>query len=165
MLPLALFALLQARLAFSQSPIELSLNSLFSSPAIPRSQSAVFQLPNSTSNVTVSVALCSATTAAPQFFLSNDTSITQPGPDDVSEKGVFQLTLTDGWGEWTGRLPDGGFLAVSGSGSAQVPFEIGVSDDGERLCPELPVWLIETTLRRRYAPDIEYDVPAAWRYD
>lgn len=42
---------------------------------------------------------------------------------------VFEITLEEGFGVWTGIIGDGGFLAISGS--VQVPFEIGVSQDGE----------------------------------
>jgi calcium channel MID1 len=134
MLPLTLICLLQAQLAFSQSSVQLSLNSLYSSKSSSRSVPTLFSLPGSKSNVSVSVALCSATTSAPRFFLSNDTSISQPGPEDVGEDGVFEIALEDGWGEWTGSLTEGGVLAVSNSGSAQTPFEIGVSDDGTYTC-------------------------------
>lgn len=128
MLPLALICLLQAQLAFAQSAQPLSLNSLYTSPPPGRSRPTLFSLPTSSSNVSVSVALCAASANAPRFFLSNDTNVSLPGPDDVGEAGVYEIALSNGFGWWTGALGDGGYLAVTDGG--QIPFEIGVSDGG-----------------------------------
>lgn len=47
-----------------------------------------------------------------------------------------------GWGDWTGPLPDGGYLGVflSNSGSAQQTFEVGVSDSGEFALSVIANW-------------------------
>ena len=130
MLPLALIGLLQAQLALSQSAKSLKLNSLYESPpSSSHSRPTLFSLPTSSSNVSVSVALCAAVSSAPRFFLSNDSSIQDPSEDDLGDPSVREILLNEGYGEWTGPFSGGGYLAVSNA--AQVPFEIGVSDDGE----------------------------------
>lgn len=128
MLPLALICLLQAQLAVSQSPVQLALNSVYTSPPFSRSGPTLFSFPTSSSNVSVSVALCAAASSAPRFFVSNDSNVQRPSQNDVGDMGVYEITLNDGYGEWTGPFGDGGYLAVSNAG--QVPFEIGVSDEG-----------------------------------
>ena len=129
MLPLALLALIQAQLVYSQQTTQsLQLNTLysFSGSSIPKS--SVFSLPQS-SSLAVSVALCADGAASPQFFLTNDTSITQPGPNNVDGENTFSISLVDGFGEWNGSATNGGYLSVSNTG--QTPIEIGVSAQGE----------------------------------
>ena len=128
MLPLALLALVQVQLIHAQNTA-LQLNTLqnFTAATLPRSP--VFSLPDS-SSLSVSVAVCgNDASATPRFFVTNDTAITQPGPDS-GDPNVFELALSDGWGNWTGDASGGGYLSVMNAD--QTPFEIGVSDQGEQ---------------------------------
>ena len=132
MLPLALIAILQAQLAYSQSSasLSLSLNSLYSSaPTAHTTRPTLFTLPT-TDNASISVALCSAPGSnGPRFFLSNTSIVTQPDANNVDEDGVYEIVLgSEGYGWWQGALSEGGFLAVDNAG--QMPFQIGVSGDG-----------------------------------
>lgn len=137
MLPFSLLLLLQIHLSNAQqSSIQLALGSLVNFTAASLPKTPVFSLPPAHSNVSVSVALCASSVSPPRFFLSNSTSIFQPGPDNVGGGDVFEITLEEGFGAWTGIIGDGGFLAISGS--VQVPFEIGISQDGESMI----LWLI-----------------------
>ncbi|KIP02455.1 hypothetical protein PHLGIDRAFT_95971, partial [Phlebiopsis gigantea 11061_1 CR5-6] len=138
MLPLALLCLLQAQLALSQSSVSLALNSLYTPTPTARTTPSLFALPTSSANVSVSVALCASAATPPRFFVSNDSSV-RPSQSDVGEPGVYEITLSQGYGEWRGPFSDGGYLAVSGAG--QVPFEVGVSDGGamHAAADELPL--------------------------
>ncbi len=130
MLPFTLLCLLQTVLGAlaQQTSRQLSLNQVvrFNATSLPN---PIFTLPSSSNDLSVSVALCSNGSSLPKFIVSNDTSITQLGLSDVGQPNVFEVVLgEDGFGNWTGQAPEGGLLAVSGAG--QVPFEVGVSDQG-----------------------------------
>ena len=127
MLPLTLLALVQVQLIYAQNtPLQIDSLQNFTAATLPRSP--VFSLPDS-SSLSVSVAVCgNDASAAPRFFITNDTTISQPGPDNAGDPNVFELALSDGWGNWTGDTSNGGFLSVTNAG--QTPFEIGVSDQG-----------------------------------
>ena len=132
MLPFAFICLLQASLGAlaQQIPRQLSLNQVVSINKTSLPNPPVFILPPSSNDISVSVALCSSSgPSSPRSILSNDTSLTQLSPSDVGQPNVFELSLgEDGFGNWTGLAPQGGFLAISGAG--QMPFEVGVSDQG-----------------------------------
>lgn len=131
MLPLTLVCLLQSIIgAFAQQASrQLVLNQVVRLNGALLPNPPTFTIPSSP-NISVSVALCSAGISTPRFIFSNDTSITQPSLNDVGQPNVFEVPLgSDGIGNWTGHAPDGGFLTVSGAG--QIPFEVGVSDQGE----------------------------------
>ena len=138
MLPLALLLLIQANVLNAQQVLPLDKLSTFT----PRSLSnpPIFALPSAHTNLSISVALCASSSSQLQFFVSNDTSITQPGPGDVGNGRVFEIELEDGLGAWSGIVNDGGFLAVSGA--VQVPIEIGVSQNGE--CHPLEQYMDQT---------------------
>lgn len=134
MLPLALIYLLHQILEGNaqQSTFQLPLNNLanFTGNTLPNPP--VLSIPGSqTGNLTVTVALCAPSPQTPRFILSNDSSIRQPGVSDLGNRNVFELPLTDGFGNWTGPIPDGGFMSVLNAG--RTPFEVAVSDDGTYL--------------------------------
>lgn len=132
MLPLALLALIQAQLIHAQqSTLSLPLNSLYNFTVSSTTKIfPIYSLPDS-NLLSVSVALCANVASPPRFFVTNDTTITQPGPDDVDDPNVYEILLNNGLGQWTGVASSGGYLAVSSAG--QAPFEIGVSDQGESI--------------------------------
>ncbi|KAG6917218.1 hypothetical protein DXG01_003423 [Tephrocybe rancida] len=133
MLPEALLCLLSAALAAAQSRKILSLNSnsAFSPSTTPTP--AVFDLPTA-ANLTISVALCSATSSLPRFFVTNSSSSGVPGSGGGID--VFEIQLTNGLGSWTGIFDDGGVLAVEDL--QQTSFELGVSDQANLSQPTLP---------------------------
>ncbi|KAI0031091.1 stretch-activated cation channel Mid1 [Vararia minispora EC-137] len=102
-------------------PLALSTNASSTSPRL-------FGLP-AAQNLSVSVALCASTTSSLQFFVSNDSSVTTPGPGGGSD--VYQIELrNDGFGNWTGVVAQGaGTLAVYNLGSSD-SLQIGASDSG-----------------------------------
>ncbi|KAJ7733407.1 stretch-activated cation channel Mid1 [Mycena maculata] len=123
MLPATLLLLLNAALAAAQTrttlPIDWVTPELTPNPPF-------FTIPTG-SQLAISVALCSATTDTnvPRFFVTNSSSTASPssgGSDDV-----FEITLSQGQGSWTGTFPSGGVLGVENAG--QMPFQIGVSND------------------------------------
>ena len=134
MLPLTLIYLLNQILGGTaqQTAFQLPLNNLanFTGNTLPNPP--VLSIPSSQDgNLTVTVALCAPGPQTPRFILSNDSSITQPGLSDLGNGNVFELPLTNGFGNWTGPVPDGGFMTVLNAG--RTPFEVAVSDDGTYL--------------------------------
>ncbi|PCH34749.1 hypothetical protein WOLCODRAFT_19550 [Wolfiporia cocos MD-104 SS10] len=126
MLPQALLLLLQTWIVVADTQ-QLPLNQLqtFSSAT---ANPATYALPVSP-HLSVSVALCSYKLSnSPRFFVSNKSSFV-PGPDDLGKPNVYEIDLGDGGlGSWTGAMNVSGTLAVYNA--TQVPFEVGVSDDG-----------------------------------
>ncbi|KAF8840262.1 hypothetical protein BDN67DRAFT_968749 [Paxillus ammoniavirescens] len=136
-LPHTLLCLLHASLAFAQTQQALSLNSVtsFSSSTIP--SSALFGLPTS-SQLTVSVAICSSQASSTRFFVTNSTSDVVPGPGGGTD--VFEISLNNGYGQWLGSAPSGGFLSVQDL--QQGSFQVSVSDNGTAydILDRLPVF-------------------------
>ncbi|OBZ71893.1 hypothetical protein A0H81_03524 [Grifola frondosa] len=63
-----------------------------------------------------------------RFFVTNDTSISQPGPGDVDDSSVFEISLgAEGVGTWNGTATHGGVLAIYNS-PAGASFQVGISD-------------------------------------
>lgn len=122
----------------------LSINSLtpFTISNLP--SPPVFSIPATFDVISITLASCSAGQDTARFFLSNDSNVPDPGPNDVgSSPGVAEIVLDDlGMGEWIGSLDEGGFLSVvaGGSGGAQQSFELGVSNTGEPLHIVLLSW-------------------------
>ncbi|KIJ67288.1 hypothetical protein HYDPIDRAFT_173886 [Hydnomerulius pinastri MD-312] len=102
----------------------LTLNSVtsFASSSLP--SPALFGLPSS-SQLTVSVAICSSQASSARFFLTNSTSGNVPGPG--GGRDVFEIPLDNGYGQWTGLASGGGLLSVDNIG--QGSFEVFVSDN------------------------------------
>ncbi|EPQ53149.1 hypothetical protein GLOTRDRAFT_117225 [Gloeophyllum trabeum ATCC 11539] len=143
MLPLTLFCLLQAYLSYAQTTPGLAIGSLTTITDANVTNNQGFRLPAS-SNLSVSIALCSSSSNSPRFLVTNNTDITLPGPSGGTD--VYEIELSDGYGNWSGSTPEGGVLAVLNAG--QAPFEVGVSD-GEagpmhEILPTIPL-LGETT--------------------
>ncbi|EIW77795.1 hypothetical protein CONPUDRAFT_61634 [Coniophora puteana RWD-64-598 SS2] len=152
-----LVCILLASLADAQTTQSLSLNSL--TPVTPDSSSLLYRLPSS-SQLSVSVAQCSDS-SPPTFYITNDTSIADPGPSSGGD--VYQINLKDGYGSWTGTAPNGAVLSATNLG--QTPFEIGVTDSEpmHRLADALP-WFGDSTSNQAIifsAPfaDIHIDQP------
>lgn len=123
LLPAALLLLLNAAISAAQTRKSLAIGSV--TPDLAPNP-PFYTLP--TANLlAISIALCSGTTdtAVPRFFVTNSSSDASPGPDGGPD--VFEIVLNQGHGNWTGTFPSGGVLGVQLV--AQVPFEIGVSDD------------------------------------
>ncbi|KAH8092178.1 stretch-activated Ca2+-permeable channel component-domain-containing protein [Cristinia sonorae] len=95
----------------------------------------VFSIPATDESISITIASCSIDVAfsSTRFFLSNESSIPDPGPDDLEDPGVREIALNStGVGEWTGPLTQGGFLSVSigGPSGQQQSFEVAVSSTG-----------------------------------
>ncbi|KDQ58001.1 hypothetical protein JAAARDRAFT_193486 [Jaapia argillacea MUCL 33604] len=126
LLPLSLLLLLEAKLLIVQAQ-QLSLNSLsaFTASTVPSPPS--FSLPSTSDALSISVALCSQPSSQPpRFFITNNSAISDPGPDGGTD--VYEIILSDGYGSWTGLMGSGGVLAVEDVGEST--FEIGVATGG-----------------------------------
>ncbi|RDB24086.1 Stretch-activated cation channel MID1 [Hypsizygus marmoreus] len=134
MLPEALICLLNVALAFAQTQQALPLNALASFTPSNTPKPPVLSLPTS-SNLSVTVALCSSGNN-PRFFVTNSSDAI---PGSSGGKSVFEITLKDGYGNWTGPFRDGGVLAIEDVG--QSSFELGVSEQGpiHEILPNLPL--------------------------
>ena len=127
MLPEALLCLLSATLAFAQTRTTLSVNAVvpFTSSSLPKT----FALSPSP-NLALSVAICSDSTPIPRFFVSNiSNSDSQDSPSSSGGTDVFEISVQNGQGNWTGIFPNGGLLAVEQNGAQGVSFQVGVSDN------------------------------------
>ncbi|KAF7799150.1 hypothetical protein EIP86_010381 [Pleurotus ostreatoroseus] len=113
------------QLVYGQQAVPLSLDGLYNYNS--SSRSPLFSLP-AASNLSVSVALCADATSLPRFFVTNDSTIPHPSQQYLGVSDVYEITLNDGYGQWSGIMDNGGYLAVT---NAQVPFEVGASDQGE----------------------------------
>ncbi|KAF5360913.1 hypothetical protein D9756_004891 [Leucocoprinus leucothites] len=133
--PLLLLSLLTLS-AYAQTRVPLKLNDItFSS-----SQTSFSIPPQTEGELTISVALCSR--SSPRFFISNSTdSTTADDPDPDGGEGVHEISLQDGFGNWTSPFLDGGVLAVEGLPPG-VSFEVGVStgDPLHEILPDYPLF-------------------------
>ncbi len=121
MFPETLWCLLNVAIVAAQTRQQLSLNNLSTFD-----ESLTFTLPES-SNLTVSVALCSSASSA-RFFVTNTSSdADNPGPDGGTD--VYEILLNEGYGSFAGVFTNGGVL--SAENTRDVTFEVGVSESGE----------------------------------
>ena len=124
MLPRALLLLLKAVYVFSQSGRQLSVNSVtvFNATSSPSKQEIAIP---AGANLTLSIALCSLDTT-PTFFVTARADLNTL--DLNNSANVAEIVVNEGYGLWSGTLPDGGFLAVEGA--SRDIFEEGLSDGG-----------------------------------
>lgn len=131
MLPQSLLLLSGAILAAAQSRQFLQINQIasFDTQTLSRPSLAIPQSPES--QLSISVALCSASNLKPRFFITNrgnSDSINDPGP--LNGPGVFEIVLRDGQGSWTGWMPSGGLIFIVSDSSSSLSFDVGVSTSG-----------------------------------
>ena len=133
LLPASLFAVVQSFLVLVEAQQQLTLGTIndFNTTGLP--SPPTFSLPSSSDTRFVSVALCAESDGPPRFFVTNDTSITQPSLSDVNNITTFEILVgSEGFGSWSGLLTNGGVLAVE-AGSTSTSFELLVSTSSE--CP------------------------------
>jgi hypothetical protein len=124
MLPRALLLLLNAAYVFSQSGRQLSVNSVTVFNATSRPSTQGIAIPAG-ANLTLSIALCSLDTTH-TFFVTARADLNTLDPNNSAD--VTEIVVNEGYGLWSGTLPDGGFLTVEGAG--RDVFEVGLSDGG-----------------------------------
>lgn len=129
MLPEALLCLISVTLAYAQRP-QLAVNSVTSHNTLRES---TFAIP-AQDRLSISIAICSDSTSLPRFFVtntSNSDSQSDPGPN--GDPDVFEITLSDGQGSYTGGFGNGGVLSAVPSSTGGVDLDIGLSSDGKSL--------------------------------
>ncbi|KAK0436385.1 stretch-activated cation channel Mid1 [Armillaria borealis] len=120
MFPETLWCLLNVAIVAAQTRQQLSLNNMSTFD-----ESLTLTLPES-SNLTVSVALCSSASSA-RFFVTNTSSdADNPGPGGGTD--VYEILLNEGYGSFAGIFTNGGVL--SAENTRDVTFEVGVSESG-----------------------------------
>ena len=131
LLPASLFALVQSFLVLVEAQQQLTLGTINDLNTTGLPSPPTFNLPSSSDTRFVSVALCAESDSPPRFFVTNDTSITQPSLSDVNNITTFEILVgSEGFGSWSGLLTNGGVLAVE-AGSTSTSFELLVSTSSE----------------------------------
>lgn len=114
------------------TPVTLTGNN-FSTTSSP----VLFSLPSSSSEVTISLALCAAASSSPTLFFVSNSSDSQIVPGPNGGAGVFEVQIGSlGLGNFTLALSPGdtaGVLAVYG-GSSSDNLEIGVTEGRKHIC-------------------------------
>lgn len=110
----------------------------------PKSSPLVLRLPVYNQAYSLSVAVCGAVLPLPQFFVSNDTGITLPGPaGGQGSEGGEELSLDEGLLTYSALTPNGGALAIwpSAGAGANWTFDVAVSDGAplHQRMAELPL--------------------------
>ncbi|KAI0653108.1 stretch-activated cation channel Mid1 [Cubamyces menziesii] len=129
MLPISLFAVLQGflLLAEAQQAQQLALEKVVDLSTSSLPNPPTFRISPSADPLFISVALCNASDNTTRFFLTNDTTISNPGPSDVDSVNTSELVMPDtGFNEWSNWFTNGGILSVL-KGDASVEFELLVS--------------------------------------
>ncbi|KAE9406868.1 hypothetical protein BT96DRAFT_851206 [Gymnopus androsaceus JB14] len=127
MLPQTLLCLLNA-VIIQAATTQLSLNNVVSLNSQNIPSSPTFSLPTA-QNLTITIAYCSSDTSSARFFVTNDTTVDDPGPDGGTD--VYEISIAEGLGTFSGAFLNGGVLAVDVVDSSNsFSFEIGASDSG-----------------------------------
>lgn len=126
MLPETIICLLSASIV-QAAATQLSLNAILSLNSQDLPSPPTFSLP-AAQNLTITVAFCSGTSST-RFFVTNSTSVKDPGPNAGVD--VFEITVTEGLGSFSGAFLNGGVLAVDAGDSNSLSFEIAASDNGQ----------------------------------
>ncbi|EIN04121.1 hypothetical protein PUNSTDRAFT_138851 [Punctularia strigosozonata HHB-11173 SS5] len=127
MLPHGLLWLLLASLTPAQAQNVLNLGAVSDFSGANLTSTPTFSFPAS-SQLSVSVALCSNASDPPRFFITNNTALDGPTVASGSGSNIWEITLKDGYGNWTGPALDGGMIA--GNNLGDLRFQIALSRDG-----------------------------------
>lgn len=120
-LPLALLSLIfYISDTRQQQQLHLDAVSTFSS-------ASTFTLPSYTGDVVISVALCGSPGGTTPTAILTNSSTETPTEANVGTQGVFEISIEEGLGTWTGPIDQGGQLAITNTGQTQ--YEVGVSTD------------------------------------
>lgn len=124
-LPLALFSLI---LDVADSQQQQQQQQQFNLDTISTFTSAsTLTLPSYAGDVVVSIALCgNPEGTTPQAIFTNSSTGT-PTEANVNSQDVFEISIEEGLGTWTGPIGQGGQLAITNTG--QTTYEVGVSTD------------------------------------
>jgi len=91
------------------------------------SSASTLTLPSYAGDVAISIALCGNTEGTTPTFILTNSSAGTPTEANVGSQDVFEISIEEGLGTWTGPIGQGGRLAVSNAG--QTKYEVGVSTD------------------------------------
>ena len=137
LLPVSLFALVQCFLLSVEARQLLSLGTISDLNTSTLPSPPTFDIPARNDITFVSVAFCAPPGPFPRFFVTNDTTVTQPTEADVDNTHTFEIPVSnDGFGSWAGYFINGGILAVQ-SEKTGTPFELLVSAASECLYPSI----------------------------
>ncbi|KAI0819725.1 stretch-activated Ca2+-permeable channel component-domain-containing protein [Trametes gibbosa] len=124
MLPTSLFAVVLSFLSLvdAQQSQQLVLERVLDISTANLPNPPTFRIPSSPNPLFVSVALCATHDNSTRFFLTNDSSISNPGPPDVDSVNTVEIALPlEGYGVWSTYFTNGGVLSVTKGGT---PVEI-----------------------------------------
>ena len=137
-LPVSLLAVIQSFLLLAEAQQKLSLDTTvgFNSNNLPNPPT--FTVPSTTGPLIVSVALCAASDHPPRFFVTNDTTLSQPSPSDVDNLNTYEILVgSEGFGSRALVFNDGGTISVAKDSTA-TPFEMVVSANSEHRSSCIP---------------------------
>lgn len=132
-LPVSLLAVIQSFLLLAEAQQKISLDTTIGLNTNNLPNPPTFTVPSSSSALIVSVSLCAASDHPPRFFVTNDTTISQPSLSDVDNVKTFEVVLgSEGFGSRALVFSNGGILSVvRAKDSTATPFEMVVSTNSE----------------------------------
>ena len=123
-LPFALLSLiLYIQDAQQQQQLNLDAVSTFSS-------ASTLTLPSYAGDVVISIALCGSPGGTTPEAIFTNSSTGTPTEANVGTQDVFEISIEEGLGTWTGPIGQGGRLAITNTG--QTLYEVGVSTDAKQ---------------------------------
>ncbi|CDO70669.1 hypothetical protein BN946_scf184761.g6 [Trametes cinnabarina] len=140
LLPVSLLLLVQSFLTpvSAQQPQQLILEQVIDASTASLPNPPTYRIPASSDPLFITIALCGNSDNSNQFFVTNDTSISNPGPSDIDFVNTVELAPEDtGVGQLSQVFPDGGILTVH-KGSSTVQFQILVSASNSSA-PDYPL--------------------------
>ncbi|KAI0363272.1 hypothetical protein BV20DRAFT_1126382 [Pilatotrama ljubarskyi] len=129
LLPLSLLAVISGFLSLvdAQQSQQLALDRIVDLSTANLPNPPTFRIPASNDQLFITVALCASSDNSTRFFVTNDTSISNPGSADVDNVRTVEIGIpSSGFNVWSSLFTDGGILSVS-KGSTPVEFQMLVS--------------------------------------
>lgn len=120
-LPLTLLSLI-LYVADTHQQQQLSLDAV-----LTFSSASTLTIPSHNGDVAITVALCGDPQGTTPSIILTNSSTGTPTEGNVGTQDVFEISIEEGLGGWTGSISQGGQLAVMGTG--QTTYEVGVSTD------------------------------------
>ncbi|KAL7278152.1 hypothetical protein ACG7TL_008124 [Trametes sanguinea] len=122
----------------AQQSQQLILEQIIDASAASLPNPPTYRIPASPDPLFITIALCGSSDNSTQFFITNDTSISNPGPSDIDSVNTLELAPSDtGVGTWSQWFTNGGILSVR-KGSSTVELQLRVSASNSST-PDYPL--------------------------
>nr|AVM41529.1 Mid [Ganoderma lucidum] len=138
-LPVSLLAVIQSFLLPAEAQQKISLDTTLSLNTNNLPNPPTFTVPSTSGTLIVSVALCATSDHPPRFFVTNDTTISQPSLSDVDNVKTFEVVVgSEGFGSRALVFTDGGTISVAKDSTA-TPFQMVVSTNNATFQVSYPL--------------------------